>query len=105
MKILQFLYAKTNEVITSFNIKSQWKTNSDYITTHVNFKDLNTEEADYNIDNYKPFDKACSYGIQEWIGLIGIEKIEGSYFNVVGLPTDKLYKYLKEFLSSQDNLP
>jgi len=97
-EMLEFLSGKTHEVITAFTIKSKEKTISDYSTTRVKFKNLEPEEIDYYIDNYKPFDKAGSYGIQEWIGLIGIEKIEGSYFNVVGLPTDKLYNTLKKFL-------
>jgi septum formation protein len=58
---------------------------------------LTKEEIDYYISNYKPYDKAGAYGIQEWIGLIGISKIEGSYPNVVGLPVDKLYQKLKEY--------
>jgi septum formation protein len=62
--------------------------------TKVSFKQLRDEEIEYYIKNYKPFDKAGAYGIQEWIGFIGIDKIEGSYFNVVGLPVHKLYKTL-----------
>ena len=62
--------------------------------TSVTFKELSDDEIHYYINNYKPFDKAGAYGIQEWIGFIGIDKIEGSYFNVVGLPVHKLYKEL-----------
>ena len=69
-----------------------------YETTFVNFKKLNKEEINYYIENYKPFDKAGAYGIQEWIGMIGIKKIIGSYNNVVGLPTAKLYQNLKSFI-------
>ncbi|WP_162426343.1 Maf family nucleotide pyrophosphatase [Pontibacter pudoricolor] len=63
-------------------------------TTKVYFKELSHEEIDYYITNYRPYDKAGAYGIQEWIGKIGIERIEGSYFNVVGLPVQKLYQRL-----------
>jgi len=63
---------------------------------------LDEAEIDYYIHNYKPFDKAGSYGIQEWIGLIGIEKINGSYFNVVGLPVKELYEALRE-MSEEKN--
>jgi septum formation protein len=61
----------------------------------VFFKELSEEEINYYIKNYQPFDKAGGYGIQEWIGFIAIEKIEGSYFNVMGLPVHKLYKELQ----------
>ncbi|HKJ49731.1 MAG TPA: Maf family protein, partial [Christiangramia sp.] len=61
---------------------------------------LSNEEIEYYVSNYKPFDKAGGYAIQEWIGLIGIEKIEGSYFNVVGLPTHLVYKTLKDLLNT-----
>ena len=73
------------------------KTTSFYDVTEVYFKTLTVEEINYYIENYQPFDKAGSYGIQEWIGYIGIEKIVGSYFNVVGLPVEKLYKELEKF--------
>ena len=63
----------------------------------VTFKKLTRQEIKYYIDNYKPFDKAGSYGIQEWIGFIGIKKIDGSFFNVMGLPTEKLYNELIKF--------
>jgi septum formation protein len=65
--------------------------------TLVTFTDLSLDEIEFYLKNYKPFDKAGSYGIQEWIGLVAIEKIEGSYANVVGLPTHKLYKELMKF--------
>jgi septum formation protein len=64
----------------------------------VFFKALSSAEIEYYIDTYKPFDKAGSYGIQEWIGAVGISKIEGSYYNVVGLPIHELNKELKSFL-------
>ncbi|WP_040280973.1 Maf-like protein [Psychroserpens damuponensis] len=84
----------THEVITSicFTTKTVQKTVNS--VTQVTFKTLTKEEINYYIHNFKPFDKAGSYGIQEWIGQIGISKIEGSYTNVVGLPTHLLYKTL-----------
>ncbi|MEQ8531998.1 MAG: Maf family protein, partial [Imperialibacter sp.] len=65
--------------------------------TRVTFKELTNEEIDYYISNYKPFDKAGAYGIQEWIGMIGITGIEGSYFNVVGLPIQEVYQRLVKY--------
>jgi septum formation protein len=62
--------------------------------TKVTFSELSDEAIKYYIENYKPFDKAGSYGIQEWIGFVGVSKIEGSYANVMGMPTDKVYEYL-----------
>jgi septum formation protein len=65
--------------------------------TKVTFNQLSDEAIHYYLENYKPFDKAGAYGIQEWIGLVGITKIDGSYTNVVGLPTEKVYQYLSHF--------
>ncbi|WP_026777830.1 Maf family nucleotide pyrophosphatase [Polaribacter sp. Hel_I_88] len=95
-KMLQNLSGKKHEVITSISIKNNnfQKIISD--VTSVYFKNISDEEINYYIKNYKPFDKAGAYGIQEWIGFIGIDKIEGSYFNVVGLPVHKLYETLMD---------
>jgi septum formation protein len=70
--------------------------------TEVRFKQLSKEEIDYYIATYKPYDKAGAYGIQEWIGLIGVEGIRGCYYNVMGLPTSKLYTELCKFVSTQN---
>ena len=67
------------------------------VATDVFFRQLDDSEIAYYVDNYKPFDKAGSYGVQEWIGYVGVERIEGSYFNVMGLPVQRLYQELKEF--------
>lgn len=93
-KMLRSLSGKKHEVITSISIKSKnfQKIISDVTT--VSFKEITDHEINYYIENYKPFDKAGAYGIQEWIGFIAIENLEGSYFNVVGLPVHKLYKEL-----------
>jgi septum formation protein len=88
---------KTHDVITSVCIKTSSKMELFHSITKVTFINLTKTEIDYYITNYKPFDKAGAYGIQEWIGLVGIAKIEGSYPNVVGLPVDKLYAKLKEY--------
>lgn len=85
---------KKHSVITSISIKNKNFQKIINDTTQVYFKKLSDEEIDYYIKNYKPYDKAGAYGIQEWIGKIGIDKIEGSYFNVMGLPVHKLYKEL-----------
>ncbi|WP_088322955.1 Maf-like protein [Polaribacter tangerinus] len=95
--MLKSLSGKTHEVITSIAISSLNSTKIINDVTTVTFKELLDDEIHYYINNYKPFDKAGAYGIQEWIGFIGIEKIKGSYFNVVGLPTHKLYKALLKF--------
>lgn len=95
--MLTLLSGKKHEVITGVCLRSRQKMNSFYVSTDVYFKELTQTEIEFYVDNYKPFDKAGAYGIQEWIGYIGIEKIEGSYFNVVGLPTARLYQELEKF--------
>ena len=94
--MLQNLSNKTHEVITSVCFKTKNKTETFSEITKVTFAALSNEEITYYLDKYKPFDKAGAYGIQDWIGLIGISKIEGSYTNVVGLPTAKVFNYLKK---------
>ncbi|WP_271424927.1 Maf family nucleotide pyrophosphatase [Aequorivita sinensis] len=95
-EMLKSLSGKFHEVITSVCFTSKEFQIMVNDTTKVWFKTLTEEEIDYYIKTYKPFDKAGSYGIQEWIGYIGIEKIEGCYFNVMGLPTRLVYKTLTE---------
>ena len=96
-EMLQSLAGKQHQVITAVTLFTVAKTKTFFESTNVFFKYLSEEEIDFYIQNYKPFDKAGSYGIQEWIGFAGIEKIEGDYFNVVGLPMHKLYLELNEF--------
>ncbi len=96
-KTLQALSAETHQVITSVCLKSTDKKIVFSDITDVTFKALSSEEIAFYIENYKPFDKAGGYGIQEWIGHIGITRMTGSYFNVMGLPTQKLYEYLMTF--------
>ena len=97
-QMLQQLANKTHEVITSVCLKSIEKTEVFHCVTKVTFSDISDEAIGYYLDNYKPFDKAGSYGIQDWIGLIGISKIEGSYTNVVGLPTEMLFQKLMNYV-------
>jgi len=92
--MLRALSGKKHEVITSISIKNKSFQKIINDTTIVSFKELSDDEINYYIKNYQPFDKAGAYGIQEWIGFIAINKLEGSYFNVVGLPVDKLYAEL-----------
>ena len=94
--MLQSLSDKTHEVITSVCFKTTAKTEVISEMTKVTMHPLSDEEIKYYLDTYKPFDKAGSYGIQEWIGYIGVAKIEGSYPNVMGLPVDKVYQYLSK---------
>jgi septum formation protein len=95
-EILKSLSNATHEVITSVCFKTNSKTDLLYEITKVTFNELSDESILYYIDNYKPYDKAGAYGIQEWIGFIGVSKIEGSYANVMGLPVDKVYDYLSK---------
>ena len=93
-EILKSLSNATHEVITSVCFKTNEKVEILYEITKVTFNELSDESIRYYLENYKPYDKAGSYGIQEWIGFIGVSKIEGSYANVMGMPTDKVYEYL-----------
>ena len=97
--IMQSLSNSTHEVITSVCFTTTKSQKTVYAVTKVTFKELTNSEIEYYIQKSKPFDKAGSYGIQEWIGQIGITKIEGSYFNVVGLPTHLVYSTLQTFIS------
>ena len=94
--MLKELSGKKHEVITSISIRSSVFQKIINDKTAVYFKEITDEEINYYIKNYKPFDKAGSYGIQEWLGFIAIHKMEGSYFNVAGLPIHKLYKELMD---------
>ena len=96
--ILKKLSGNSHKVITGVCIKSVEKEVVFSSITEVFFTTLSDDEINFYIEKYKPFDKAGSYGIQEWIGFIGIKKITGSYNNVVGLPTDELYQKLKLFI-------
>lgn len=92
--ILKSLSNATHEVITSVCFKTNSETKLLHEITKVTFNELSEDAIRYYIENFKPFDKAGAYGIQEWIGFVGVSKIEGSYANVMGMPTDKVYEYL-----------
>ena len=94
IQILQRLSGNKHTVITGVCLRDEKKTVSFSARSEVYFKNLSTEEIEYYVQNYQPLDKAGAYGIQEWIGYIGIEKIEGSFYNVMGLPTRKLWEEL-----------
>jgi len=98
-RILKSLSGRTHDVISSICLRSLEKTVVFNALTKVEFYDLSDESIDFYIKNYQPFDKAGAYGIQEWIGLIGVARIEGSYTNIVGLPTEKLCIELFNFIS------
>lgn len=96
-KMLRALSDRTHKVITGVSLTSSEKQVSFSDISLVTFGNLIDEEVDYYVSKYKPFDKAGAYGIQEWIGYIAVEKIKGSYYNVMGLPVFKLFKELKKF--------
>ncbi|MCP9200694.1 Maf-like protein [Gramella sp. GC03-9] len=100
IQMIESLSGKAHEVITSVCFTTSEKQLVLNNTTKVFFSELEKEEIQFYVDKYKPYDKAGGYAIQEWIGLIGIEKIEGSYFNVVGLPTHLVYRTLKKLANS-----
>ena len=97
ISMLRQLSGHAHDVITGVSIVTKEKTIQFASTSKVYFASLTDEEIEYYVDSYKPFDKAGSYGIQEWIGFVGVTRIEGSYFNVMGLPIQRLYTELKQF--------
>ncbi|MDR0802018.1 Maf family nucleotide pyrophosphatase [Fluviicola sp.] len=99
-KMLSRLSGKTHTVITGVFIGSKYKSASFSDRTEVQFENLTEEEISYYIDQYKPFDKAGSYGVQEWIGYIAVKHMSGTYTNVMGLPTHKLYREIQRFVTS-----
>ena len=102
IEMLQSLSGKTHEVISSVALTTSAKQTVISDITEVSFKKLSIEEIVFYVDNYKPFDKAGGYGIQEWIGHIGIERIEGNYQNVVGFPVQKFFSALLDLSSFQN---
>lgn len=95
--MLQKLSGRKHTVITGCCITDLKKQKSFSVSTNVYFKDLTTEMIDFYVDTFQPLDKAGAYGIQEWIGIVGIEKIDGSYYNVMGLPVAHLWEELNQF--------
>jgi len=97
VSMLMKLSGRKHDVITAVCLLSSVRKRVFHVTSSVYFKELSLEEIEYYIDNFQPFDKAGGYGIQEWIGYIGIHKIEGSFFNIMGLPVKELYEELLVF--------
>ncbi len=97
--MIRSLSGKTHEVITSVCFKTKQTEKTVNSITKVTFKELSDDEIWYYINNFNPMDKAGAYGIQEWIGLIAVTKLEGSYFNVMGLPTHLVYQTLNDIIS------
>ncbi|MDR0205845.1 MAG: Maf family protein [Bacteroidales bacterium] len=100
VEMLRLLSGKTHHVISGVNVVSLSKSITRHSRTEVTFKMFTEEEIQYYVEHYKPFDKAGGYGIQEWIGLIGVTSIQGCFYNVMGLPTQLLAEMLNLFLSS-----
>ncbi len=96
-RILNELSGKKHQVITGVCIKTKQRKRVFHVTTDVYFSQFTEAEINYYLDNYAPYDKAGAYGVQEWIGHIGVERIEGSYFNIMGLPIQRLYSELKNW--------
>ncbi|NPD91441.1 Maf-like protein [Xylanibacter muris] len=95
--MLSELRGCTHQVITGVCITGIDRQTAFSVTTDVTFRDISDEEISYYVNNYHPLDKAGAYGIQEWIGYIGVTKLEGSYYNVMGLPVQRIYNELKRF--------
>lgn len=98
-RILREISDNTHDVITGVCLLSASKQTSFFSSTKVTFSDLSDEEIEYYICNFSPYDKAGAYGIQEWIGLAACTRIEGSYFNVMGLPVEQVYHELQKFIA------
>jgi len=96
-RMLKSLSGKTHQVITGVCISTLMKRKIFHVISEVRFARLNPDEIEYYLLNFQPYDKAGAYGVQEWIGYIGVEYIEGSYFNVMGLPVQRLYTELKRW--------
>lgn len=101
-EMLQQLSGKTHQVYTAFTLRTKNSILSKTDVAHVSFLEINEEEINYYLDSYQPYDKAGSYGIQEWLGMTKISKIEGSFYTIMGLPSHLIYPYLKELISHND---
>lgn len=98
IEMISLLSGCDHEVITGCTLRTATRQRSFSVRSKVHFRALDREEIEYYVDCFRPFDKAGAYGIQEWIGYVGIEGIEGSFYNVMGLPVQRLYSILKEFI-------
>jgi len=100
VKMLEKLSANAHQVYTGVCIRSVHNERCFHARTDVHFRRLKKDEIEYYVENYKPYDKAGAYGIQEWIGYVGVSRIEGSYYNVMGLPLMQVYQYLRDFVEA-----
>lgn len=100
VEMLRSLSGRSHSVVTGVTLRKAGAVESFAVESRVWFRELSDEEVDYYIDSFRPYDKAGAYGIQEWIGYAAIERIEGSFYNVMGLPIQKLYTELNKFLNS-----
>ena len=98
IEMLRAMSGRSHKVYTGVTLRSCEKKRTFAVETLVYFRDMSDEEIAYYVDNYRPYDKAGAYGIQEWIGYVAIERIEGSFFNVMGLPVQRLYTELSDFI-------
>ena len=98
IEMITMLSGRDHEVVTGVTLRSAECVKSFSVVSKVQFRALAQEEIEYYVDTYRPYDKAGSYGIQEWIGYVGIEGIEGSFYNVMGLPVQRLYSELNDFI-------
>ena len=98
IRMLKLLSGRGHQVITAVTLRNREKKKTFSVTSNVFFKELSDSEITYYLDTYKPYDKAGAYGIQEWIGYIGISRLEGSFYNVMGFPASRFYEELKAFL-------
>jgi septum formation protein len=98
IEMITMLSGRDHEVVTGVTLRSAERVKSFSVVSKVRFRALLQEEIEYYVDTYRPYDKAGSYGIQEWIGCVGIEGIEGSFYNVMGLPVQRLYCELNDFI-------
>jgi septum formation protein len=98
VSILGCLSGNRHTVVTGVTLRTTDRKKTFSVHSDVFFRALTSEEIDYYVDAYRPFDKAGAYGVQEWIGYVGIERIEGSFYNVMGLPVQRLYRELEEWL-------
>lgn len=101
-RMLKLISGRTHVVVTGVCLSTTQKEHHFSVTTEVTFKDLSEEEINYYIKTYRPFDKAGAYGIQEWIGYVGVTALKGSYFNVMGLPVQRIWEELKDFRISKE---
>ena len=101
VRMLGTLSGRQHEVVTAVTIRSNERKETFSDLAKVRFGELGDSDIEYYIEKYRPFDKAGAYGVQEWIGYIGIESMEGSFYTVMGLPVHKLYRHLKDFLTAQ----